>query len=601
MTGLASGDPAARKRREAIETFVAALVKSSRTIILYKPGHTLIAQVVERVLGLLRNAVGDEPNIQLDIKAKQVLVEGEALAELPELVSFAVSLHTLGIGQLLLTARVGPEGLEQFMRILTWKADEKRTLTDLQKAVAETRIDGLQVISIMSFIVTGEEEEVVQKIGQLSEEELLALEAARSLPDFLHLLLRQNERLTSREADQLTALYDGALGGLTPVEDLEAQVPWGLYDARVRARWDALRADLAGRTRWTRDALVSQLSILDLSDRAFLAGHASHDAAASARHALSAVHSLLDKPVGERQPRFALQAYVRLLDDMSRAGSVEGLLAEFGLWRRKSSDQRWAAYLAALRPQVEDIVPRPAVAEGMVRRLSERGTEAGVTEELRDFALSLGPAVMPLLVDELRRTTDKDAQKALAALLAALSHTLGAGAVAEALGDEDYFVVLQALAILDEISYPQLSEKAAPLLRHPHPKTRAAVVRSLGRSGTIQAALALGAFIGEGQFPEEARLAAMSLSLMQGVEAGKLLVAAYGANEDYATRVAIATTLSRQASPEVEVFLESITRQTFRQWLKGLFGRLTGAPRDLREAALRALAEVRKELHGAKG
>ncbi|MBI2361808.1 MAG: HEAT repeat domain-containing protein [Elusimicrobia bacterium] len=600
MAGTTS-DPAARKRREAIETLIAALVKSSRTIILYKPGHTLIGQVVERVLGMLRGAVGDEPNIQLDIKAKQVLVDEEPLTELPELVSFAVSLHTLGIGQVLLTARLGPEGLEQFMRILTWKADEKRTLSDLQKAVAETRIDGLQIISIMSFIVTGEEEEVVQKIGQLSEEELLALEAARTLPDFLHLLLRQNERLTSREADQLTALFDGALEGLSAVEDLEAQVPWSLYDARVRARWDGLRADLAGRTLWTRAPLVSELSLLDRGDRAFLAGHASHDAGASARHALSSVHALLDSPVGERQPRFALQAYVRLLDDMSRAGNVEGLLGEFGLWRSKSSDPRWGAHLAALRPQVEGVVPRAAVAEGMVRRLSERGAEAGVTEELRDFALSLGPAVMPLLVDELRRTTDKSAQKALSALLAALSHTLGAGAVAEALGDEDYFVVLQALAILDEIGYPQLSEKAAPLLRHPHPKTRSAVVRALGRSGTLPSAIALGAFIGEGEFPEEARLGAMALSQMQGVEAGKLLVAAYGANEDYETRVAIATSLSRQAGPEVESFLESITRQTFRQWLKGLFGRLTGAPRDLREAALRSLAEVRKELHGAKG
>lgn len=594
-------DPATRRRREAVETFLASLVKSSRTIILYAHGHALIPQVVERVRSLLMAAVGEEPNIQLDVKAKQILFEEEPLTESPELVSFAIALHTLGIGNAVLTSRVSAEGLEQFMRLLTWKADEKRTLTDLQKAAQEVRIDGLQLISIMSFVVTGEQEESVQRPGQLSEEELRALEATTTLPDFLHILLRRNELLTSREAEQLSALFDQVLAGDLAAEDFEAAMPWALYDPRVRARWDAFRGALASRTKWTRDLLVSALALADKADRTALADHHAHDGAASAEHALKSVHALLDKPVGERQPRFALQAYRRLLEDMARGGRLEPVLGEYRKWKERGGDPHWGAYLAALHSDLERILPTPAVAGALVARLAEKGGEAGVVDELRDFAASLGPAVMPLLVDELRRLADKTAQKTLCSLLAQLSRLLGSGAVAEALKDEDYFVVMQALAILDEVGGPELSDRAAPLLRHSHPKVRALSIRILGKVGGAKSAAALAAAVSSGEHPEEARLAAQTLSLIMNVEADKLLLAAYRANQAYETRVAVAVALSRCPTAEVEAFLVSITRQSFKDWLKGMFGRFTGAPKDLREAALHSLEEVRKELHGKKG
>lgn len=601
MADATRQDPVTRRRREAVETFLASMVKGSRTIILYAHGHALIPQVVERVRNLLLAAVGEEPNIQLDVKAKQVLFEEDPLTELPELVSFAMSLHTLGIGNLILTARVSTDGLEQLMRLLTWKADDKRTLTDLQKAAQEVRIDGLQLISLMSFVVTGEQEESVQRPGQLSEEELQSLERTATLPDFLHILLRRNELLTSREAEQLSALFDQALDGELAAEDFEAQMPWTLYDPRVRARWDAYRQALAGRTRWTRELLVSAAALAERADRAALADHHAHDAHTSAEHALAAAHALLDRPVGERQPKFALQVYRRLLEDMARSGRLEALLAEHRLWKERAADPRWGAYLATLRPDLERLLPTPAVAEAFVRRLTEKGGEAGVGDELRDFAASLGPTVMPLLVDEMRRVTDKAAQKGLAAVLAQLSRALGSGAVAEALKDEDYFVVLQALGILEEVGGPELTGRVAPLLRHGHAKVRALSIRILGKAGGRKAAAALAAAVSSGDHPEEARLAAQTLSLIMNVEADKLLLAAYRANDTYETRVAVAVALSRCPTPEVEAFLVSITSQTFREWLKGLFGRFTGAPKDLREAALHSLEEVRKELHGKKG
>lgn len=601
MAEAARTDPVTRKRREAVETFLASMVKGSRTIILYAHGHQLIPQVVERVRNLLLAAVGEEPNIQLDVKAKQILFEEEPLTEVPEVVQFAMSLHTLGIGNAILTARVSTEGLEQFMRVLTWKADEKRTLSDLQKAVQDVRIDGLQLISIMSFVVTGEQEESVARPGQLSEEELQALEAAATLPDYLHILLRRNEVLTSREAEQLSTLFDQVLLGELAWEDFEAQMPWALYDPRVRARWDAFRSALTSRTKWTRELLVSAMALADKADRAGLADHHTHDGATSAEHALKTVHALLDKPVGERQPRFALQAYRRLLEDMARGGRLEALLAEFRMWKERGGDPHWGAYLAALHADLERLLPTAAVAEALVRRLGEKSGDAGALDELRAFSLSLGPAVMPLLVDEMRRLTDKTAQKALGSLLAQLSRTLGAGAVAEALKDEDYFVVVQALTILDEVGGPELPVRTIPLLRHGHAKVRAQAIRILGKVGGAKGAEALAAAVSSGEHPEEARLAAQTLSLIMNVEADKLLLAAYRANDTYETRVAVAVALSRCPTAEVEAFLISITSQSFQEWLKGLFGRFTGAPKDLREAALHSLEEVRKELHGKKG
>lgn len=597
----ATRDPVQRKRREALETFLAALVKGSRTIILYAHGHALIPQVVERVRQLLLNAVGEEPNLQVDVKAKQLLFEEEPLADLPELVQLAVGLHTLGIGNLVLTARVSAEGLEELMRLLTWKADEKRTLSDLQKAVQEVRIDGLQLISIMSFVVTGEQEESFQRPGQLSEEELQALERCPTLPDFLHVLLRRNELLTSREAEQLSALFDSTLAGDTAAEDFEAQMPWDLYDPRVRARWDAHRGAVAGEPRWTRDLLVTSLSVVDRAERAALSDHHAHDASASAEHALSGVRALLDRPVGERQPKFAVQAYRRLLEDMARAGRLEALLREYRHWKDRASDARWAAYLAALRPEFERFGPTPAVAEALVRRLAEAGGDAGALDELRDFAASLGSELMPRLVDEMRRATDKEAQKRLGALLAQLCRRFGTDAVAAALQDEDYFVVVQALAILDEVGGPGLVARAAPLVSHGHPKVRTAAVRLLGKSGGEAAAKALAGLVASGEHPDEARLAAQTLSLIVDAGADRLLMDAYRANDTYDTRVAVATALSRCPTREVEAFLVAITSQSFLEWLKGLFGRFTGAPKDLREAALHALADVRKELHGQKG
>ena len=98
---------------------------------------------------------------------------------------FGSTLHTLGIGQILFTNRVAKEGIYEFLKILTIKPDEQNSLTSIQQAIQKTRIDGMQLSFVLSFVATGETEESSQSPGQLTEEQITAFINAETMPDFL--------------------------------------------------------------------------------------------------------------------------------------------------------------------------------------------------------------------------------------------------------------------------------------------------------------------------------------------------------------------------------------------------------------------------------
>ncbi|MEK7742776.1 MAG: hypothetical protein AAB578_00165, partial [Elusimicrobiota bacterium] len=131
-------------------------------------------------------------------------------------------------------ARTG--GFLELFRVLLLKPDEKNTLTDLQKAVQGTRIDGLQMMFILSFVVTGEEEHK-QMPGQLSEDQIAAFAAARDLPDFLALLQHQNEKLSGKEAEKVADLLDSLRYRDLTLEKFAEEFPWASYDPRLQARF----------------------------------------------------------------------------------------------------------------------------------------------------------------------------------------------------------------------------------------------------------------------------------------------------------------------------------------------------------------------------
>lgn len=580
---------AQQKKHAAIELFVRGLVKGARSVSLYKEGHAMVAQITTRVLALLAAARGREVSLSLDVKAKEAQLDGEPLPNTAEITEFASSLHTLGVGQITFSDRLQDAGMLELMRLLVLKPDDANPLELLQKKVQEAKIDGLQIVSKMSFVET--EEVSQQKPGELSEEQLQAFCAAASIPDFLTLLFKQNEPISSKEGAALTNLLDSALNREISAEALREKLPWSCYDPRILARFDELLADIRERRKWSGPALVCELSTFSNEDLAFLESGAEHRADAAFRLAVDQVHAILENPVGERQPKFALQAYARLLEDEGRAGALESLLAESAIWRKMAGDAKWGSYLAVLKHDVQERVPSAALSKALVAKLVAHEPESAAFKELEDFTLSLGDKMTPLLMEDLRGVQDKDGRRRLAALLARVCRTLDVKPVLDAISDPDYFHVMQALGILVEMGHPNAAECAARLLEHEHPKVRQTSLQTLRRLGGEVAVEGIYAFIASGKHPEETKLAVTTLSLIPGKTVADKLIAVYGRNEDYETRVAIATALGRFPGEKVVEFLQPLAAWNWWEWI-------TGTNKDLRQAARTSLHQLKVEGFG---
>ena len=99
------------------------------------------------------------------------------------------------------------------------------------------------------------------KPGELTEEQIVAYLKAGSLPDFLYLLFKQNEPLTSKEGELLTGLFDDLFARAVSLKEFEEGMPWSNYDPRIRKRYDELSAALRGRKKWDAAALGGDLSL----------------------------------------------------------------------------------------------------------------------------------------------------------------------------------------------------------------------------------------------------------------------------------------------------------------------------------------------------
>ena len=582
----------AKRRREAIEGFLGALVKGSRTVTLYKEGHSIVGQVTGRVNQLLKNAIGEEPNLPLELKSKRILFEEEELTESPETVLFATALHSLGVGQVVFTPRLSDEGLLGFMRLLVWKPTADKSLSDMQKELSTRRIDGLQIISILSFVVTGEQEEDSRNPGELTEEQIAAITSAGTAPDFLYLLLKQAEAVNNKAAEEIVQILDQALNRDIPIEQFEAAMPWDSYDERLRARWDALRADFERADRNTRPALVGRLTLIDEASLSARKDHAAHDALSSFSHARDALRTVLRNPVGEQQPRFALFAYARLLEDLGRIGDLKALLEEFGMWRELAADPRWRPQLEELKRQVQAKVPSFALAANLARAATEREPGDESLQTLHDFVLTVGATTMPPLLEEFRKTTGKEERARLTKFLAGLYARFGSDSLLERLKDPDYFFVIGVIGILVELGVEDLAERIGFLLDHEHEKVRAAVIQTFRRVGGPVAARALADFIASGKHDEQAQIAVTTLSLLPGEGVDDLLVEAYGKNDDYEVRIAIVTALGRHPGPDTADFLRTVSQATLKERILDFFAQIRGAKESLRVVALKSLKQI---------
>lgn len=577
-----------KKRLAVVESFLAAFVKGAKTMSLYEEGHEMIGQIVARVNNLLRTALGQEPNLTVQVKSKNILYEEAVLEETEEMISFASALHVLGVGQVVFSGKIADEGLLKFMQMITERPDIKRTLVDMQKDVQKTRIDGLQLVSIMSFVETAEDVEQ-QTPGQLSEEQIVAFLQAKTIPDFTFLLFYQNEPLTGKKADALTILFDEVLDHKISLLEFEKEMPWDLYDPRIRQHWDQLLKGIASRTKWTRDYLYSDLSAMTAEDAVFKEGAKNLNAEAAFECALSEVHSILKTPAGDKQPKYALFAYTRMLSEMGRRGDLDGVLKEMDLWREMAVDQKWAAYLAALKKEVQTRVPTPALAKKFVEKLQAISSENPKFQGLVDFVLTVGRGFVPMLLEEMRSLSDKGHRQKLCALLAAVCRILGPEDLFADLEDEDYFHIVLVLGILTEINMPRSAVRVAPLLKHEHVKVRKAVFQALRRFGGEESVLAMTEFIVTHKEEDEVKLGVTSLSLINHSLVATKLVEACMIKEDYGVRVAIVTALGRFGSQDTLNYLKSLDH-----W--GLFEWLTGKNKELRNAVRASIQQVQKEL-----
>ncbi len=599
--------PELNRKRTAVTTFLTTLMTSAKTSLLYKAGHTMGVQISERMVGVLKQALGTEQNLPLEVKAKTVVLEESELTPTAEITLFASALHTLGIGGVLFTNRVTPEGMAEFFRILMSRPDEQKTLTDLQKAVQTTRIDGLQLNFILSFVSTGETEVKPQKPGNLSEEQILAFCRGATLPDFMALLLRQNEELIGKEAEAVTALLDRALYREVPIEKFEAEMPWSLYDPRIRGHWDALRAAAAWRPksrgapradqpraprqRWAVAPLLSWAGLYEAKELERLHDRHAHETKESLMLALHKTHAILDHPVGPSQPKYALQAYVRLLAELGRIGRVEVLLQEFDRWTAMREDVGMAPLFQGFQESLREKVVKPVFAEPFVAQLATIPvSDAETLERLSSFAVFMGEGFVPLMLEQLRNVQDKDHRAKLCALLTQVGKAVGVKPLVEALADPDWFLVVNVIGILNDIAEPANAPAVVPCLKNGHPKVRESAVRFLGKFGCPEGAEGLAEFIGTTSHFEETGKAVIALSLLNVPGIGEMLLKAYARTPDYDTKVSVVRGLGRQGSAKAVALLKETAR---RSW----YEILTGLNKELRKASKEALETLKKEGH----
>lgn len=584
--------PELNAKKTAASAFLGTLVTSAKTALLYKPGHPSIAAIATRTIQVLQRSLGQETTLTLDIKAKTVALEESELAETPEIVAFAAALHTLGIGQILFTNRIAPEGMVELFKILAAKPDDKNSLTHLQKAVQQVRIDGLQMVFILNFIVTGEQEQVEQKPGQLTEEQVLAFIRARTLSDFLALLLRQNEELHGKEAEAVTILLDDALHRDIPLEKLEAELPWSLYDPRIKARYDehraaaawAPKAPRARRAPWSGPGIVSWAGFFENADLKRMEEHHAHDKVFALKVALPEAKRLLDAANADSPRKYAGYAYARLIGELARDGGIGVMILELPRWKALVEG---SAIERALALMLKDKVCCMPAAERLIESLGSAALDPSDPQTI-EFCVFAGEEFLPMLLDCLRGVQDKEQRARLCVLLGRLAQRLGDKAIVAGLRDEDWFLVVNCVGILSELGLSARVAEVAPLLKHGHRKVREGAVKFLGKFGGSAAVDALAEFAAAGKHPEEVGKAVITLSLLSDAAVGAKLIEAYGKTQSYQTKVALVRALSRFPGADSVRLLTSVARRNWYEVLSGL-------NKELRQAARESLEQYRKE------
>lgn len=584
------------QKKGVIETFVGALMPSARMMGLYKRGHPAIIPITERINSLLAAALGLEITLVVDIKGKVVSVEDTTLAETKDISLFGATLHALGVGQVLFTNRVTKEGVYEFLKVLLLKADEKKSLTSIQQELQKLKIAGLQMSFVVSFVEAGEKAAAGQQPGHLSEEQVQAFTKAETLQDFLLLLLRQNEPLSGKTAESVTALLDNTLNRDGSLEQFQAAMLWDHYDPRIRAYWDRfmLEQKWAPKSRkkgalqkWNKRTVISQAGLFLNSDLAAMQARTIQGKPEAISFALGTIHRVLQKPSVPVQGRLALMAYARVLSELGKDGDIQTLFTEFRKWETPQPLSETVMQI------LEQKVLSPLLAKNLVLYLNGPAVTTEAVKDIDRLAAVFGARGVPLFLDELRDMPDQANRRRLCALITAVSKRIGIQPLVATLSDPDWFLVRNVVMILGDVKFPGTSESILPALRHEHQKIREETVRSLGKIGDAAAVNALTSFIIRWDKTDEAFIAITALSLQARPGIEEKLIEIYNGKAHYETRIAIATALSRVPSPSSQKFLAKLAKKSFLEMI-------TGANKELRKAARESYEKVKGALKASE-
>ncbi|MEK9145536.1 MAG: HEAT repeat domain-containing protein, partial [Elusimicrobiota bacterium] len=352
------------------------------------------------------------------------------------------------------------------------------------------------------------------------------------------------------------------------------------------------RSPLAKGAGWTLPDLAAWTLLFAEGDLASMQDHRGLDGEEALRHSLAKAHALLDNPAVSAQLKHTVTAYARLIGELGRAGDVAKLLVEHARWKAMSADKRLSGGLFEnFHTRVKDAASNASVASQLVAFLAK--AESSALEALDEFIRFIGPAMVPLLIDQMRELADKEKRHKLRSVLASVCLRTGSKPLLDRLSEEDWFVVSNVVAILGEMARPDDLAKLPPLLKHGHRKVREAAVRVLVKSGGSEALEGLASFVETASDEEgseaEALTALIALSQARHPGLDKRLMVSFGRTQDYGIQVGIASALGRIAeSPEVIPFLVEKAR---RSW----YEILTGAHQELHEAAMQSLERLRKD------
>ncbi|OGS53037.1 MAG: hypothetical protein A3J79_00180 [Elusimicrobia bacterium RIFOXYB2_FULL_62_6] len=477
--------------------------------------------------------------------------------------------------------------------MLMLKPDENRSLSVIQKDLQKLKIPGLQMAFVTSLLDTGDTDVAEQPPGQLSEEQVLAFTRAETPQDFLLLLFRQNEPLIGKAAESVTIALDDVLNRETSLEQFQASMLWASYDPRIRACWDSFmerqKWEVKDRKKgplkhWDGKTVVSQAGLFRDADLETLKVRATTEKPEALRLALETIHAVLQRSAGQVLGKLALLAYGRVLAELGEDGDIKSLFSEFKFWQEPKPLSE-----TVLKIMQEKVIS-PVLATNIIAYLNAQEENTPGFKDIENFMAALGPKSIPFYLEELKMLADVRNRRKLCLILTSVcKRLLNVQPLIPALSDPDWFLVRNVVMILGDVNYPGTVRMIAPSLNHDHQRVREETIRSLGKLGNEQAAAELAAFVAACGKPEETFQAIPALSFLPLPGIDEKLIQAHNGIEDYDTRIAIITALSRVVTPVSLEFLKALAKKSFMELI-------TGRNKVLRNTARESFEKVKGAL-----